>query len=237
MATVLNLFLASLVSGIPIRQWNVEFDSPSAVRRILDPDVGAHLARRADTSHDMKYYGGPILQNIEVTTIFYGSGVLYQNETNAFYEFLVKSPYMAMLFEYNAGYGRFIGSYLETNNIKTVVDDKLDIIPYLKGLVQAGILKPNANSYYPIHFAPGTNITQGNSKSCINFCGYHGTIDISTIYNGTKYLSYGVLPSHTGQCYGGCGRSVDPFRNLCSISSHELAEAVTNPAIGVVTRL
>ncbi|KAJ3010714.1 UNVERIFIED_CONTAM: hypothetical protein HDU68_002010 [Siphonaria sp. JEL0065] len=151
---------------------------------------------------------------------------------------------MAMLAEYNIGYGSFAGSYLETNNITTSLNDKYDIIPYLKNLVTKGILKPTQNSYYPMHFAPKTRITQGSSISCFDFCGYHGTIDISQIYNGsTKYLYYGVLPDQTGSysdpysCYGACGGSSDSFLNLCSISSHELAEAATNPAVAVATKL
>ncbi|KAJ3333280.1 hypothetical protein HDU76_009767 [Blyttiomyces sp. JEL0837] len=86
---------------------------------------------------------------------------------------------------------------------------------------------------FPLHFAPGITITQGGDSSCSIFCAYHNTIDISDIYPGTKYLYYGVLPDQGGACYGGCGASSSVFSNLCSVASHELIEAVTDPAVGV----
>jgi hypothetical protein len=51
--------------------------------------------------------------------------------------------------------------------------------------------------------------------------------------SSTKYLYYGVIPDQGGNCQGGCGTSSSMFDNLCSVSSHELIEAVTDPAVGL----
>ncbi|KAJ1565421.1 hypothetical protein HK405_012393, partial [Cladochytrium tenue] len=142
---------------------------------------------------------------------------------------------MDIMTEYGIGRGSYSGSYSITTNIKTKLDDVADLQPLLLGLVASGVIKPTANTYYPIHFAPGVSITQGTDASCVTFCGYHGTIDISKSYAAAKYLYYGVIADQTGSCFGGCGSSVNPLDNAQSVASHELAEMVTDPAVGLAT--
>ena len=61
-----------------------------------------------------------------------------------------------------------------------------------------------------------------------------GTIDVSKI-SSTKYLYYGIIPDVTsGGCAGGCGFSFNALDNFSSVASHELVEAITDPAVGVV---
>jgi hypothetical protein len=105
----------------------------------------------------------------------------------------------------------------------------------LISLIKQGIITPNANSYYAIHFAPGIDITQNGQASCQVFCAYHGTVDISSLSVGTQYLYYGVIPDQGGSCAGGCGISPNFFDNLCSVASHELVEAVTDAGVGAAT--
>ena len=61
------------------------------------------------------------------------------------------------------------------------VDDAKDIRPMLIKLVQGGIINPNNNSYYPIHFAPGINVNFSGYLSCRDFCAYHNAIDITNV--------------------------------------------------------
>ncbi|KAJ3074829.1 hypothetical protein HDU98_010098 [Podochytrium sp. JEL0797] len=138
------------------------------------------------------------------------------------------------------GKGKLIGSYVETNvstAAKWTVDDWA-LQTYLVGLVKKGVVVPNANSYYPVHFPPGVTVTQTGWVSCVDFCGYHGTVDISKLkIPNTPYLYYGVIPDQSRDCYSECGGSKSVLYNLQTISSHELAESVANPAVGVVTKL
>ncbi|KAJ3307876.1 hypothetical protein HDU76_004298 [Blyttiomyces sp. JEL0837] len=178
------------------------------------------LGRRAISAN----YGGPVIPNVEVHTIFYGAAN-YQSQINSFYSGITNSDYIAWLSEYNTpsqkiGTGTFGGSYTQTGTLKSSLDDVKDIQPYLKTLVSTGVIKPNANTYYAIHFGPGISITQG-------------TIDISS--SNTKYLYYGVIPDQGGACAGGCGSSSSTLNNLCSVSSHELIEAITDAAVGVAS--
>ena len=83
---------------------------------------------------------------------------------------------------------------------------------------------------YAIYFPPGANITDpGGAQSCVEFCAYHGTGTFNS-----KDLVYGIFPDvYTGGCSSGCGSSSLPFNNLTSVSSHELAEVVTDVAVGL----
>ena len=52
--------------------------------------------------------------------------------------------------------------------------------------------------------------------------------------SSAKYLYYGVIPDMTNYgCSSGCGSSSNPLDNLSSVSSHELVEAITDPAVGL----
>ena len=60
-------------------------------------------------------------------------------------------------------------------DLKTKLDDAKDIQPLLIQLVKNKVIRPNENTYYAIHFAPGVSISLGDDKSCSRFCAYHGT--------------------------------------------------------------
>ncbi|KAI8612740.1 hypothetical protein BC830DRAFT_538637 [Chytriomyces sp. MP71] len=108
----------------------------------------------------------------------------------------------------------------------------------LRDLVVSEQISPTESTYYPIYLPQGVNASLGSAVACVDFCGYHGTIDISDIPTAKiKYLYYAIIPDQSGWCMGGCGESLDPFHNICGLSTHEFAEAVTNPAISVATGL
>ncbi|KAI8903219.1 hypothetical protein EDD86DRAFT_261814 [Gorgonomyces haynaldii] len=189
----------------------------------------------AAASGNLRYYGGPVISNVEVHPIFYGSNVQYKSDIVGFYDGVTDSTYFDWLSEYNTnsqsiGRGSVGSSLSITSGIKSYLDDVNDIQSLLVRLADQGKIQPNDNTYYPIHFAPGISITQGGSQSCQAFCAYHGTIEY-----GSGYIYYGVIPDQGGNCAGGCGSDSDPFNNLCSVSSHELIEAVTDAAVGVAT--
>ena len=79
--------------------------------------------------------------------------------------------------------------------------------------------------------ASSINLGQGGSNSCVagGFCAYHGTFK----RNGQNVF-YGVMPhmSSGSGCDSGCGAST-PLNNQTSVASHELIEAVTDPAVGL----
>ena len=53
----------------------------------------------------------------------------------------------------------------------------------------SSIRRPGANTYYPVHFPSGMTITAPyGSRSCVQFCAYHGTY----VRNGVN-VNYGVI--------------------------------------------
>ncbi|KAJ3028955.1 UNVERIFIED_CONTAM: hypothetical protein HDU68_000482 [Siphonaria sp. JEL0065] len=187
----------------------------------------------APASAHLTYYGGPVIPNVQVQPIFYGAAN-YQSQTNAFYAGVTQSSWYDIMSQYNVGRGS-ASPGISVSQTKTSLDDVNDIQALLINLVKAGTIVPTANTYFPIHFAPGISITQGGQGSCQVFCAYHGTIDISSLNKGTKYLFYGVMPDQGGSCAGGCGSNSQTVNNMFSVASHELAEAVTDPGVGLAT--
>ncbi|KAJ3317235.1 hypothetical protein HDU76_001277 [Blyttiomyces sp. JEL0837] len=246
-AFIVSTIGIDIVQGVAVPQYVPAQYNNAALK-------GMHLVQKADSINEPKRYsayhpiekrqtqnftwfGGPIISNIEVNPIFYGK-VNYQSELEDFYQNIVNSTYWDLLSQYNTstqslGRGTFGKSYIENRpSTRNKLDDIKNIQDYLMKLVTKGKITPNVNSYYPIHFQPGYTITKGNYQSCSYFCAYHGSIDITTLGKGVQYLYYGVIPDQGGSCAGGCGKALTLFENLCSVTSHELAESATDPAVG-----
>ena len=201
-------------------------DSASPTATDAPGPVGAH----------MNYNGGPVLSNVVIHTVYWGSSVANQAEFNTAYGKMVDSEYFDWLSEYNTptqtiGRGSFGGSFVDTSPPSGNVTD-VQIQTELARLIRAGSLPANdANNLYMIHFPPGVSITGpgGTSSSCVQFCAYHGTF----VLNG-KDAFYGVIPDLGGACAGGCGPG-SQFDNTTMVASHEVVEAVTDPAVGLAT--
>ncbi|KAJ3023343.1 UNVERIFIED_CONTAM: hypothetical protein HDU68_008662 [Siphonaria sp. JEL0065] len=229
LASIVSAGLASLVLADSVHE-----PLPSIIR--IQKKTGAIQnfipIDKAATAH-LTNYGGPVIPNVVVHPIFYGAAN-YESQINSFYAGVVQSTWYDILAQYNVGRGSAVAG-IPVANTKAALDDVKDIQPLLINLINAGIIAPTANTYYPIHFAPGVSITQGGSGSCKVFCAYHGTIDISSLNVGTQYLYYGVIPDQGGSCAGGCGSDPSQVNNLFSVASHELAEAATDAAVGLAT--
>ncbi|ORY49615.1 hypothetical protein BCR33DRAFT_587293 [Rhizoclosmatium globosum] len=194
---------------------------------------------------NLTYGGGPVISNVEVTPIFYDASTRFQPEMLNFYSAITDSVYMnacqfpsshltsffllcrllksfSSVQEYSTqtqliGRGKLVGSYVETGTIKGNLNDANDVRPYVRSLVEQGILNPNSNSYYPIHFTKGINITTSGGRSCVNFAGYHSAVYTADI-SGVDWTAYGVIPL----CDDNLNIMLHPV-------SHELAEAITDP--------
>jgi hypothetical protein len=215
--------------------------------------AGAHLS----------YFGGPIISNVQVIQVLYGSGS-YNSQIagstsptmgNFFGDIVgANSGLMTLLQQYNTnisggtgqvfGNGTFAGLFqivpAAGNNGSTITDAQIQ--SELLAQINAGHLPGptndalgNPNTLYMIYFPPGKTISQGGSNSCQagGFCAYHGTTS-STL--NSKHVLYGVLPDmQAGSgCSSGCGTST-VFGNYTSVTSHELVEALTDADVGIAT--
>jgi hypothetical protein len=233
--------------GVPWRDPNT---NTAAVG--LAAPAGAHLT----------YFGGPVISNVQVVQVLYGSGSYNAQvagtstpSMGSFYgDFLGTSGYVSLMTQYNTpasggtnqtiGNGSFGGLFqivpAAGNNGSTITDAQIQselLAQITAGHLPSPILDAagNPNTLYMIFFPPGKTISQGGSNSCQagGFCAYHGTT--STTLN-SKNILYGVLPDmQAGSgCSTGCGTSTT-FGNYTSVTSHELTEAITDADVGIAT--
>lgn len=73
--------------------------------------------------------------------------------------------------------------------------------------------KPSVNVVYAIFYPDGTEVTAFGGRSCSNFGGYHGSMNV-----GGKAAPYAIMPR--------CGASIDTLTN---VTSHELIDYATDP--------
>src|SRR5262249_31327736 len=101
------------------------------------------------------------------------------------------------------------------------IQDELD------RLLREKVLPANdPDSLYVVHFPPGVTVTQGGARSCVDFCAYHGSFR----RNGT-IVPYVVIPDMGGGCAGSWGAG-DDMAATTWVASHEIVQAVTDPAVG-----
>ncbi len=183
----------------------------------------------------LSYYGGPLLNHVKVVVVYWNKDVAFQNQIPGFFANLTQSPFFDWLKEYNTpsesiGYGSLETLHLaQKAPFKTLIEDS-DIQSQLTRMIKDGSVPPSdKNTLYMIYFPPKMRIDLAGQKSCEVFCAYHN----SFLKNGQE-VNYGVIPDQGGSCNGGCGDSPSLFNNETSVSSHELTEAVTDPAVGLV---
>lgn len=181
----------------------------------------------------LTYRNGPLLANVDVISIYWGSKWLTaanqntRNQLDMFLDYLVTSPYMDQLKEYSVpayqiGYGTHSESFITSTPIITPLVLDLQIKNFLKKQITNGIFpQPTVNSLYVIFTQPGVVVQKSIGVSCVTFCGYHDQIN--------RQLFYAVIPYPScASCHG----SLSTFDALTTITSHEFAEAITDPIPG-----
>jgi len=202
------------------------------------------------------YYGGQVVSNIQIVVVYWGPNVdpIVTSGIAGFYQTITNSPYFDLLSEYSTagatvtggapstnqkiGRGTYLNSYTITPSVcpsNCTIDDS-QISPEVVAQINAGHLPQptldaagNDNTLYMIYFPPGVVITQGGGTSCVQFCAYHGTVNLDA-----KELGYGVVPDFGvgSGCDLGCGSGTQ-FENVTAVSSHEMAESVTDLGVGL----
>ena len=202
------------------------------VHRVADLGRPAHGAAAAPAA-DFTYRGGPLLTAVEVFTVFWGSwwqeadGRSLASDLNGFFDFVLTSELIDQLGEYSVdgqtiGHGSRVGTTTITAPALGGSISDAQIQAALQGLVDAGTLPaPSANTLDFFYLPPDVSVTQGGSRSCQAFCGYHNATGSGAYYAVMPY------PGCTG-CAGGLAL----LDALTSTSSHELCEAITDPVPG-----
>jgi hypothetical protein len=215
-----------LSTNFPFRKSDTQSSPIRIVPLYVSDQVAAPPAQ-------LVYNNGPLLTNVQVYTIFWGSAWQQSpasdtvTNINNFFDYILTSPLMDQLAEYSVqgqtiGHGSRVGTTtITTPDPGTTVSDS-DIQQMINnGIANNTLPQPNANMLYFVYLPSGVTVTQGGSSSCQDFCGYHDNI------NGQIF--YAVMPYPDCQ---GCLGSLATFDALTSTSSHELSEAITDPIPG-----
>jgi len=217
---------------------------PRVSAATISAPAGAHVT----------YYGGPVISNVQVIVVYWGSSIspTVQNNIPGFYSDVTNGPYLDLLAEYSTagisfqgtttdemiGRGSQVGVFSITPSVSGSQLDDSAIQTEIIAQIQAGNIPAPmtdalgfVNTLYMVHFPLGITITEGGLKSCVpgGFCGYHGTFA-----RLGKDIPYGVLPymGPGSSCYSSCGGSTE-LENTTSVSSHELAESITDTGVGL----
>jgi hypothetical protein len=189
------------------------------------------LEDRRVLSANVTYHGGPLLQNVQVESVYLGqawttNSTLQQqtSQTDAFLQYFTSSPYMDALAQYNVGHGTFVKNDVIAQNPAggNTIDDS-QIRSILDSQISSGQLnQPTGNSLYVFFTAPGVTVTAGNENSSADFAGYH---DVFRDSAGAA-VYYAVIPYPTGNV---SSLALSSIQQETLILSHEISEAVTDP--------
>jgi hypothetical protein len=182
---------------------------------------------------------GPLLYNVGVEAVFYGQAWQHDPGLNRqvgtltrYLQDLVGGSYMDMLNQ--AGYGVGRGSYLDglydNSNLPGGINDG-QIQQELAWLINNNYLRyPDANRLYAIFVQPGVEVTRDNENSGLDaqhshFLGYHSMFHLN---GSSQQVYYAVLP-YQGGVNGQVRGAPSPLDGITEATSHEVAEAVTDP--------
>jgi hypothetical protein len=235
---------------------------PRGVRLMTPPGGATPDAKFCSSAPDLRYYGGPVLQNVKVYSVNWGMHInaTVTAQMPLFYADVVASPYFDWLSEYDTvGLDGQDGQPGSNQGIaRGSFAGSVTISPSL--CAGTGSANSCQLTDTQVRAEIAAQLTAGNlpapTKGCdglndtlymINFPpsaevtlpGVGGTCVQLCGYHGTgvyqgQVYAYAVLPDFfTGACTAGsCGPSA-PLQSLTNIASHELVESVTDPEVGL----
>jgi hypothetical protein len=193
------------------------------------------------------YHGGAVLPHVQVQPLYYGSD-WSKNPTDSrmarkldgYLKYVVQSPYMDMLKKdgYGVGRGRFDpGKFVTANLDRTnsssgsVSDSQLRSA--LQSAISHGALEaPDRNRLYVVYVEKNLVVDQSFGNSQSDFLGYHGAFAGRDASGHKADIHYAVITYPGGRVGNASLPWLSTLGQLTQVTSHELAEAVTDPNIG-----
>jgi hypothetical protein len=187
----------------------------------------------------VNYYGGNLLTHVEAQALFLGnewssvSADAAQTTTlNSFLTDLTGGAYMDALTRagYGVGRGTATAGAVDTTALTpgfTITDASIQAS--LKADIASGLLQtPDANRLYVVYVEPNVavNLGAGQGTTQQGILGYHGAFALSS---GTV-IRYAVV-AYPGGTARNSSLGTTAIDQLTAVTSHELAEAATDPDV------
>jgi len=182
-------------------------------------------------------HGGPVLTNVEVESVYYGSAwsqnpALQQQrqELDHYLNVITDSSYLDMLGQYRVARGRFTGDYQTVEDISgnTVSDAQVQqMLDWEIRSTTSGsdLVAPDANRLYIVYTPPNVEVTKSDgTNSLSNFYAYHSSFNDAGL--GEIYYAVVAHPTGNAEISG-----LTAFQQQTEVTSHEMSEAVTDPQI------
>lgn len=232
---------------LELKWWMVVFAfSPLIAQAAPRGVVFTHQAfTAASTSKKLIYRGGPVISNAKIYAVMWGNAVDSATQTGigGMLASISTSSYLDLLAQYRTttsaddgrsgtqqeiGRGTFAGLLSIQPSISSLQVTDQQIGAELEHQIDIGVLpRPDGNTLYMAYFPPGLSIDLYGTLSCQTFCGYHHS------YQSSAYgeIFYGVIADLGGDCSIACGYAQTQFEDVTVVTSHELAELVTDPMV------
>jgi hypothetical protein len=209
-------------------------------QRSVRPAVEALEARDVPT---VNFYGGNLLPHVEAQALYYGSAwatvPAYANQAAALNVYLATvtgGAYMDALTRagYGVGRGTATPGAIDTGAAaaNTLISDA-SIQARIQADVRSGLLRaPDANRLYVVYVEPNVAVNLGGGEGTTQqgILGYHGAFGGVDAAGHAATIRYAVV-AYPGGTVHNSGLGTSAFDQLTEVSSHELAEAVTDPDV------
>lgn len=210
------------------------------VRATFRPQVETLEERQVPT---VLYYGGNLLPQVEAQALYYGnewsSVPAYSAQTatlDSFLKDITGGAYLDALRRagYGVGHGTASAGVFDDTSLATnaVITDA-SIQERLQADISKGLLSsPDANRLYLVYVEPNVAIDLGAGQGTTQqgILGYHGAFAGHDAAGQATTLRYAVI-AYPGGSVGNSRLGTTAIDQLTAVTSHELAEAVTDPDV------
>jgi hypothetical protein len=229
-----------------IQAWVAKPASRNRRRRRIEPisTVAAQVEKLESRQLlSVTYQGGALLAHVEAQPIYFGSDWTATSDLQTehaqldqFTSSVVNSSFMDMLGNagYNVGRGTSTAGVVDNITLsKTTAVTDAQIQGRIQALINSGQLRaPDANRVYVTYVEPGVLVQYGGSSSNASFLGYHSAFAGKTASGAAIDVHYIVVayPGSPNFAASASGFTTD-LNQLTTVTSHELAETVTDPNV------
>jgi hypothetical protein len=202
---------------------------------VLRPQVEALEQRLVPT---VSYYGGHLLPHVEAQALYYGSAWSSDTTTRAnldtFLGKITNSAYMDVLTRagYGVGRGTATTGVTDTASLSGTITDGSVQKEIQADITSGKLAAPDANRLYVVYVQKDVAISlPGAGTTTQGILGWHGAFHGKDKSGNAATIRYAIIAYPGGSVGNSAFANTSSFDQQTDVTSHELAEAVTDPDI------